>query len=115
MIEYCTLSDKIQGINDGILYWRKLAGTILLRDNNVVYYIHTTFTKSGDTITKTNRIEIPPKYIVYCKPTVQGADKVLDYLGRYVHRVAIANSRIISIEDGKVTFRYSETVITRLP
>ena len=46
---------------------------------------------------------------MYCKPTVQGADKVLNYLGRYVHRVAIANSRIISIEDGKVTFRYKDS------
>ena len=48
-------------------------------------------------------------WVVYCKPTVQGADKVLNYLGRYVHRVAITNSRIISIEDGKVTFRYKDS------
>jgi hypothetical protein len=46
------------------------------------------------------------EWVVYCKPTVQGIDKVLDYLGRYVHRIAIANSRILSIDDGKVTFRY---------
>lgn len=48
-------------------------------------------------------------WVVYCKPTVQGAEKVLNYLGRYVHRVAIANSRIISVEDGKVTFRYKDS------
>jgi len=46
------------------------------------------------------------EWVVYCKPTVQGVDKVLDYLGRYVHRMAIANSRILSMDDGKVTFRY---------
>jgi hypothetical protein len=46
------------------------------------------------------------EWVVYCKPAIQGADKVLDYLGRYVHRIAIANSRILSIDDGKVTFRY---------
>jgi len=45
-------------------------------------------------------------WLVYCKPTLQGPDKVLNYLARYVHRGAIANSRIIAIEDGKVTFRY---------
>jgi len=45
-------------------------------------------------------------WIVYAKPAVQGADRVLAYLGRYVHRVAIANSRIISIDDGQVVFRY---------
>lgn len=48
-------------------------------------------------------------WLVYCKPTVQGPDKVLNYLARYVHRGAIANSRIISIDDDKVTFRYQPT------
>ncbi len=46
------------------------------------------------------------KWHVYCKPTVQGTEKVLRYLGRYVHRTAFANSRLIRIEDGQVTFRY---------
>jgi hypothetical protein len=33
---------------------------------------------------------------------------VLDYLGRYTHRVAIANHRIVKIKDGRVTFRYRD-------
>ena len=41
--------------------------------------------------------------------TIQGTDKVLDYLGRYVHRVAITNNRILSIDDGNVTFRYKDS------
>ncbi len=45
-------------------------------------------------------------WVVYCKPSVQGAEKVLRYLGRYVHRIAITDSRILKIDDGKVTFRY---------
>ena len=45
-------------------------------------------------------------WVVYSKATVQGADRVLDYFGRYVHRVAIANSRIVSIDNGRVVFRY---------
>jgi hypothetical protein len=45
-------------------------------------------------------------WVVYVKATVQGADRVLDYLARYVHRVAITNSRILSIDDGQVVFRY---------
>lgn len=45
-------------------------------------------------------------WVVYSKATTQGADCVLDYLGRYVHRVAIANSRIVSIDGGRVVFRY---------
>jgi hypothetical protein len=45
-------------------------------------------------------------WVVYCKPTVQGAESVLTYLGRYVHRIAITDRRILCIDDGKVTFRY---------
>ncbi len=48
-------------------------------------------------------------WVVYCKPVVQHGDKVLQYLGRYVHRVAISNSRIVEVDDGKVTFRYQKT------
>jgi len=44
--------------------------------------------------------------VVYAKPSVQGVDAVLNYLGRYVHRIAITNNRILAIEDGRVTFRY---------
>lgn len=47
-------------------------------------------------------------WVVYSKPSVQGVDTVLNYLGRYVHRVAISNSRIMAIDDGKVAFRYQE-------
>jgi len=45
-------------------------------------------------------------WVVHCKPAVQGTRTVLNYLARYIHRVAITNSRIISADDGKVTFRY---------
>jgi hypothetical protein len=45
-------------------------------------------------------------WVVYCKPALQGPDNVLTYLGRYVHRVAITNHRILSIDDGRITFRY---------
>jgi hypothetical protein len=47
--------------------------------------------------------------VVHCKPAVQGTEKVLAYLARYIHRVAITNSRILSIEDGKVTFRHRDS------
>lgn len=45
-------------------------------------------------------------WVVHCKPAVYGTQKVLEYLGRYIHRIAITNSRILSVDDGKVTFRY---------
>lgn len=47
-------------------------------------------------------------WVVYCKAPFNGPEKVLDYLGRYTHRVAIANHRIVKIKDGRVTFRYRD-------
>jgi hypothetical protein len=47
-------------------------------------------------------------WIVYAKPPFAGPDQVLEYLGRYTHRVAISNNRIVSIENGKVTFTYKD-------
>jgi len=48
-------------------------------------------------------------WVVHCKPAVQGTEKVLAYLGRYIHRVALTNSRLVALDDGKVTFRYRDS------
>lgn len=42
----------------------------------------------------------------YIKNSFRGANGVLAYLGRYTHRVAISNNRILNIKEGQVTFRY---------
>ena len=47
-------------------------------------------------------------WVVYAKPPFGGPEQVLTYLSRYTHRVAIANSRLIGMEDGKVTFRWRD-------
>jgi len=47
-------------------------------------------------------------WITYSKQPFGGPEQVLEYLGRYTHRVAITNNRILSIEDGKVTFNYCD-------
>jgi hypothetical protein len=47
-------------------------------------------------------------WVVYAKPPFGGPDQVLAYLGRYTHRVAIANSRLVEIENGKVAFRWKD-------
>jgi hypothetical protein len=46
------------------------------------------------------------EWVVYAKPPFGGPEQVLDYVGRYTHRVAISNNRLIDIEDGAVRFRY---------
>jgi hypothetical protein len=43
---------------------------------------------------------------VYCKKALGGINSVLQYLGRYTHRVAISNSRLMGLENGKISFRY---------
>ena len=47
-------------------------------------------------------------WVVYAKRPFAGPAQVLDYVGRYTHRVAISNSRLISMEDGKVRFRWKD-------
>jgi hypothetical protein len=49
------------------------------------------------------------EWVVYCKPTLSRTRKVLTYLGRYVHRIAITNRRILKLENGQVTFRWQES------
>jgi Putative transposase/Transposase zinc-binding domain len=48
-------------------------------------------------------------WIVYLKPPFGGPEYVLQYLGRYTHRVAISNHRLISLADGNVTFRWRDS------
>ena len=47
-------------------------------------------------------------WVVYAKRPFGGPEQVLAYLGRYTHRVAIANSRLLGMADGKVSFRWKD-------
>jgi hypothetical protein len=48
------------------------------------------------------------EWVVYAKPPFGGPAQVLAYLGRYTHRVAIANSRLVSVTDTDVAFRWRD-------
>ena len=48
------------------------------------------------------------KWITYAKRPFAGPEQVLEYLGRYTHRVAISNNRIKSIDNGQVCFEYKD-------
>ncbi|MCL2337713.1 MAG: IS91 family transposase [Firmicutes bacterium] len=48
------------------------------------------------------------EWVVYCKPPFKNVSKVVEYLGRYTHRVAISNNRILELADGKVTFSWRD-------
>jgi Putative transposase/Transposase zinc-binding domain len=47
-------------------------------------------------------------WVVFAKPPFAGPEQVLDYVGRYTHRVAISNHRLLGIDDGKVSFRWKD-------
>jgi hypothetical protein len=48
------------------------------------------------------------RWVVYAKRPFGGPEQVLDYLGRYTHRVAIANSRLVGLSEGRVSFRWKD-------
>jgi hypothetical protein len=58
-----------------------------------------------DWIEELKRIE----WVTYVKPPVGGPAQVLRYLARYTHRVAISNGRLLSLEDGRVRFRWRDS------
>lgn len=48
------------------------------------------------------------EWVVYAKPPFGGPDRVLKYLSRYTHRIAISNRRLISMDEHGVTFRWKD-------
>jgi Putative transposase/Transposase zinc-binding domain len=48
------------------------------------------------------------EWVVYAKAPFAGPRQVLDYVGRYTHRVAISNNRLLAIEDGRVRFQWKD-------
>jgi hypothetical protein len=48
------------------------------------------------------------EWVVYTKRPFAGPEQVLRYLANYTHRVAISNHRLLSLEDGNVTFRWKD-------
>jgi hypothetical protein len=56
-----------------------------------------------------SRLLFRKDWVVYAKPPFGGPEYVLQYLGRYTHRVAISNHRLISFMEGKVIFRWRDS------
>jgi hypothetical protein len=48
-------------------------------------------------------------WVVYCKPVLAAPEHVIAYLGRYTHRVALSNDRLVRLENGQVTFRWRDS------
>jgi hypothetical protein len=48
------------------------------------------------------------EWVVYAKEPIEDPQHVLKYVARYTHRIAISNHRLVTLEDGQVTFRYKD-------
>ena len=48
------------------------------------------------------------QWVVYAKPPFAGPERVLEYVGRYTHRVALSNQRLLDIEDSQIRFRWKD-------
>jgi hypothetical protein len=48
------------------------------------------------------------EWVVYAKPPFGGAQRALEYLGRYTHRVALSNQRLLRATDGEITFQWKD-------
>jgi hypothetical protein len=51
---------------------------------------------------------VSKSWMVHSKPPFSGPEEVVRYIGRYTHRIAISDSRIIAFENGQVTFSYKD-------
>jgi Putative transposase/Transposase zinc-binding domain len=79
------------------------------RDQQLVFHGNLTFLAQPRTFAAWLRPLFRKDWVVYSKPPFGGPEYVLQYLGRYTHRVAISNHRLVSFAEGKVTFRWRDS------
>ncbi|SHH75860.1 IS91 family transposase [Clostridium grantii] len=93
---------------------RKLRGKFLYYLKQLYYQNKLEFHGSQEQLSSGKEFEkflsslYSKEWVVYCKPPFKNAAYVVEYLGRYSHRVAISNNRILNIENGYVTFKWRD-------
>jgi len=87
-------------------YLKLLANTYL--ENHLIFTPKTAAFKSKQAFQELVHSVSKKRWVAYAKPPFAGPQQVLEYLGRYTHRVAISNHRIISMDNGRVTFTYKD-------
>jgi len=93
---------------------RRTASAVATRDLFICQAVMEAIVKAeyrpGKIASANNPIKAPLKnnWVIYAKKPFGSPRTVLDYLGRYTHRVALSNDRILSVENGQVTFTYRD-------
>ena len=85
----------------------KLLWNVYLK-NNLIFTQKTAALNSRQTFQQLINSVSKTKWIAYAKRPFAGPQQVLEYLGRYTHRVAISNNRILCIDNGRITFTYRD-------
>jgi hypothetical protein len=78
-------------------------------DHQLVFYGNLTLLAQPRTFAAWLRPLFRKNWVVYSKPPFGGPEYVLQYLGRYTHRVAISNHRLVSFAGETVTFRWRDS------
>ena len=89
---------------------RKFRGKFLyyLKQEKLEFYGENKYLKNPEEFDKLMAKMYNKEWISYCKEPFEDAKSVIKYLGRYTHRVAISNNRIIKEENGEITFTYRD-------
>jgi hypothetical protein len=78
------------------------------REGELIFHGHLTNLQEAGSFAEELRAARSIDWVVYAKPPFGGPEHVLNYLGRYTHRVAISNARLAQIEDETVSFRWKD-------
>ena len=89
---------------------RKFRGKFLhyLKQEKLDFYGENEYLKNEQNFNELMSKMYNKEWITYCKEPFKDAKSVIKYLGRYTHRVAISNERIVKEENGEVTFKYRD-------
>lgn len=89
---------------------RKFRGKFLdyLKSAKLEFYGEQQFLNNPDCFQNLLNTCYNKDWVVYCKSPFKTAASVVEYLGRYTHRVAISNNRIIKMENGYVSFKWRD-------
>lgn len=89
---------------------RKFRGKFLYLLQKANLFFHSSIAELQDSQAWAGFLSIhyQKEWVVYSKPPFKSPTKVVEYLGRYTHRVAISNNRILKLEDGSVSFKWRD-------
>jgi len=94
-------------VNRSLHRWQKKSGRYLFNEQNLARVFRAKWLAAMALQGLRVKSTLPEHWIVHCKSVGHG-DQAIIYLGKYLYRGVISEKNILSIKDGKVTFRYTD-------